>query len=71
MTEETTKTLIPNKQAAEMMGYTPSGLRMRRRRKQPPMYYKVGNKILYDIEDIKSFIQLGQVAPEEEGNQDE
>lgn len=71
MKEETQKILISNKQAAEMMGYTIGGLRMRRLRKQPPIYYKVGGKILYDLEDIKAFIQIGQVVPQEEVKQDD
>ncbi|MES2608430.1 MAG: hypothetical protein V4544_06865 [Pseudomonadota bacterium] len=71
MNEDKNNVLIAAKQAAEMMGYTPGGLRMRRLRKQAPMYYKVGGKIMYDIEDVKAFIQSGKVMPADQGKQDE
>lgn len=66
MNEDKSNILIAAKQAAEMMGYTPGGLRMRRLRKQAPMYYKVGGKIMYYVKDVEAFIQSGKVMPDDE-----
>ncbi len=65
------KILVTARQASEMMGYTPGGLRMRRIRKQAPVYYKIGGKIMYDSNDIQEFIQGGKILPEDVGKRDE
>lgn len=71
MTELRNKTMLNEKQVAEMMRVNPESLRVRRMRKQPPIYYKIGGKVLYDLEDIEAFLKLCKVMPQEEGNKDE
>lgn len=63
MPERKQRVLINEKEACALMGYKEGALRVRRVRKQPPVYYKIGGKVMYDIDDIKDYIESGRVMP--------
>lgn len=68
---ENNKKLLNEKQAAEILGLKVNTMRTRRARKQPPIYFKVGYKVYYDLKDLQDFIEGGKVMPDEQGKQDE
>lgn len=46
-------------EAAEYLGVKRSNLQMRRHKKLPPAFYRVGRLVKYRIEDLDAFIQPG------------
>ena len=60
------KVFVNSKEAAVILQLTPNGLSTRRRRKLPPSYYKVGGKLLYDLEELQQFVLSGHIVPGEE-----
>lgn len=47
-------------QAAELLGLKPATLKAWRYRGKGPVYYKVGNKVIYYLKDLKNFIKRGK-----------
>lgn len=66
-----TKELLDETEASLMLGLAVNTMRTRRARKQPPIYFKVGGRVYYDVKDLHAFIESGRVMPQAEGKQDE
>ena len=56
------KKRLDTKQAAKYLGYThPQTLANKRAKRQGPNYIKLGRRILYDIDDLDSYIDSHRV----------
>lgn len=63
--------LISEKECARLLGVCVSNLRRRRQLKQPPQWVKIGGRVLYQPDILRSFIRtsivfLPPVLPREE-----
>jgi len=59
--------LLTERQAAELLGWTPDTLRLRRFRGQEPEYIKIGRSVRYAPADIEAFIIRSRVTVRKEG----
>jgi len=57
------RTLINEHKASEVVGFTVKTLRKRRNLGQGPTYYKIGSKVLYDLNDLHKFLETSIVKP--------
>jgi len=65
MTTLKKKVLINEHEAADMIGLKVGTMRIRRIRKQPPVYFKIGKRVMYDVEELQAYIESGRVMPDE------
>ena len=47
--------MLTDKEAAELLRVTPQTLRVRRMKKQPPRFLKIGKRVFYEEKDILDF----------------
>jgi hypothetical protein len=47
--------MLTDKEAAEFLRVTPQTLRVRRMKKQPPRFLKIGKRVFYEEKDILDF----------------
>jgi len=59
-TNVTAPTFLTSKQAADYLNVTPRLMENWRWRRVGPKYAKVGNRVRYNLEDLKSFVASGQ-----------
>ena len=59
--------LLTERQAAELLGWTPDTLRLRRFRGQEPQYLKLGRSVRYELGTIEAFIIRSRVNVRKEG----
>lgn len=52
--------LIPETEAAEMLGITPSALRTMRKEGRGLGYYKISKSVRYAIEEVEAFLRAGR-----------
>ena len=52
--------LIPEPQAAEMLGITPSALRTMRKEGRGIGYYKISKSVRYAVDEVEAFLQAGR-----------
>jgi hypothetical protein len=48
-------------QAAKQLGVSASHLSLRRQRRLPPQYLKIGNRVFYRVKDLQAFIEQSLV----------
>jgi hypothetical protein len=53
--------IYKTKELARILGTTPGALAMRRLRGQPPRWIRVGNKVLYDWQDVQEWLERNKV----------
>lgn len=59
--------LLTERQTAELLGWAPITLRLRRFRGQEPQYLKLGRSVRYERETIEAFIIRSRVNVRKEG----
>ncbi len=50
-------------EAAEYVKLSPATMERRRRLSLPPVYAKVGRRVIYDVVDLDNFIEAHKVKP--------
>ena len=62
-----TQKLITEKEAAPILNVALSTLRKWRINKTGPSYYKIGNKVLYDVGELAEFIRDSKIETTDHG----
>jgi DNA-binding transcriptional MerR regulator len=57
--------LIPESEAAEMLGIAAATLRNWRSQRRGPAWVRVGRRRLYDVRDLEQYLVAGRVDPGE------
>jgi hypothetical protein len=59
-----TTALIDERPAADFFGVSVKTLQQWRQRKTGPRYYKVGNRVKYDLNDLREYLNQHVVEPQ-------
>jgi predicted DNA-binding transcriptional regulator AlpA len=54
--------LCAEREAAQRLGLSVATLRRRRLRRQPPVWVKIGSRVLYRKRDLESFVEANVVC---------
>ena len=54
--------MISEKKFAELCGLTLAGLRTRRNKGNDITHYKIGRKVLYNVEDVNAFFESKKIV---------
>jgi len=59
---------LDEREAAAYTRLSRANLEKRRSRGQPPVYAKLGRRIIYDVDDLDAFIESSKVHPRKQLN---
>lgn len=60
---------LDEREAADYIRLSRANLEKRRRRGQPPVYAKLGRRIIYETSDLDAFIESAKVRPSNDNPQ--